>query len=101
MATTSAGVVGRSRGDAIEPSKHKTKRPGDRPGRCTVVPVQSAPVANQAEQHHEQVDEVEVKRQRAHYRLAAAGSAVVVDVVHLLDLLGVPGGQAGKHDDAD
>src|ERR1700690_1360732 len=52
---------------------------------ATLAPV----VAHQAEQHQEQVDEVEVERQRAHHRLAARDRAVVADVVEFLDLLRV------------
>src|SRR6266498_686055 len=61
----------------------------------------SAPIARQAQQHQEQVDEVEIERQRPHHHFAAADGAVVHGVVHLLDLLGIPRGQPGEHDHAD
>src|SRR5829696_7921322 len=48
-----------------------------------------APVADQAQQHHEQVDEVEVERQRAHHGLAAERAVVIHRAVHLLDALGI------------
>src|SRR6266568_5837876 len=47
----------------------------------------STPVAEQAQQHEEQVDEVEIERERAHHRLAAPDGAVVHRVVHFLDAL--------------
>ena len=53
-------------------------------------------IADQAQQHEEQVDEVEIERQRAHHGLAASRVHIVRRVVHLLDLLGVPGGQPGE-----
>src|SRR5262249_43766217 len=53
----------------------------------------SATVAEEAQQEQEQVDEVEIERERAHHRLAAHDSAVLHRVIHLLDPLGVPGGQ--------
>src|SRR5580704_17181858 len=61
----------------------------------------STPVAEQAPQHEEQVDEVGIEPERAHDRLAAGDGAVVVHAVHLLDLLRVPGGEPGEHQDAD
>ena len=38
-----------------------------------------AAVAEQLQQHHEQVDEVEIEPERAHHRLAAGDGAVVAD----------------------
>src|ERR1700722_18563468 len=58
----------------------------------------SAPVAEQPQQHHEQVDEVEIERQRAHHRLAAGDGAVVHRAIHFLDPLRVPAGEAGETD---
>ena len=60
-----------------------------------------APVASQTQQHHEQVDEIEVERQRAHHGLAARGNSVVARVVHPLDPLGIIGGEAREDADAD
>src|ERR1700687_1985661 len=51
----------------------------------------SAAVAEQPQQHHEHVDEVEIERQRAHHCLAARPGAVLLGIEHFLDLLGVPG----------
>ena len=65
------------------------------------VPVRSAAVAEEAQHEQEQVDEVEVERERTHHRLAGRDRAVLVHVIHLLDLLGVPGGQAGEDEDAE
>src|ERR687888_529110 len=56
----------------------------------------SATVAEEAQQEQEQVDEVEVERERAHHSLAADDGAVLHRVIHLFDALGVPGGQARK-----
>ena len=60
-----------------------------------------ASAARQAQHHHEQVDEVEVERQRAHHCLAAGRSGVIAGVVHPLDPLGIVGRQARKDADAD
>src|SRR5215813_14052483 len=54
----------------------------------------SATVAEEAQQEQEQVDEVEIERERAHHRLAADDGAVFHRVIHFLDPLGVPSGQA-------
>ena len=80
----------------------KTKAPRRSPGRFANSALQClAPVAEQAQQHQEQVDEVEVERQRAHDSLAPRDRAVIVGAVHLLDLLRVVGGEAREHDHAD
>jgi CO/xanthine dehydrogenase Mo-binding subunit len=54
----------------------------------------SATIAEEAQQEYEDVDEVEIERKRAHYRFAADDRAVLHRVVHFLDTLRVPGGQA-------
>src|SRR5262249_25239414 len=61
----------------------------------------STPAAEQAQKHHEQVDEVEIERQRAHHGLAARDRPVVHGIVHLLDLLGIVCRETGEHEDAD
>src|SRR5229473_5582845 len=78
-------------------------RPGVRPGRSIAAPTKRsvAAGAEQLHQHHEQVDEVEIEAQRPHDRLLAAGLVIVALVIHLLDLLRVPRGQAGEDDDTD
>jgi len=48
-----------------------------------------APAAGKAQHHHEQVDEVEVKRQRTDHGLAARRSYIVVVAVHRLDSLSI------------
>ena len=58
-------------------------------------------VAEQLQQHQEQVDEVEVEAQGAHDGLLGGNFTRVAFVVHFLDLLGVVGGQAGKHQNTD
>jgi hypothetical protein len=55
-----------------------------------------ASAAHQAQHHHEQVDEVEVERQRAHHGLAAGRSGVIAPVIHPLDPLGIIGREARK-----
>jgi len=74
----------------------KKKAPRTWPGALTFVRARSAPVAHQTQKHQKQVDEVEIEPQGAHDRLTAGNGAVVVYVVHLLDLLCVPGGEASK-----
>src|SRR3974390_1846428 len=72
------------------------KRPGTRPGRLSRSGRwRSASVTHEAQQEQEQVDEVEVERQRTPHRLAADHRAVVVDIVHLLDALRIPSGEDG------
>src|SRR5262249_58015523 len=102
IATTSCAVAGRTVTADIARRKLTKKAPGGEPGaRSRAFACCSAPVAEQAEQHQEQVDEVEVEGQRAHHGLAAGDGAVIHRAVHLLDLLRVPGGEPGEHDDAD
>src|SRR6266487_4581601 len=60
----------------------------------------SAAVAEEAQHEQEQVDEVEIERQRAHDGLAADDGAVLHRVEHLLDLLRVPGGKACEDEHA-
>src|SRR5271165_1361354 len=58
-------------------------------------------VALRTRQHQdrlEHVDEVEVEAQRAVDRLLVDHLVAVAGVIHLLDRLGVPGGQAGEDD---
>ena len=63
--------------------------------------LRSAAVAEQPQQHQEQVDEVEIEPQRAHDRLAAGDGAVVHRAVHLLDVLRVVGGEPDEHEHAN
>src|SRR3974377_720157 len=60
-----------------------------------------APVAQEAQQEQEQVDKIEVERQRPHHRLAANEGTVVRGRVHLLDPLRIPRRQAGEDEAAD
>src|SRR3974377_293183 len=60
-----------------------------------------APVAQEAQQEQEQVDKIEVERQRPHHRLAADEGTAVRGRVHLLDPLRIPRRQAGEDEDAD
>src|SRR3974390_3591478 len=79
---------------APKDSRPKTKRPGISPGAPAIwMMFRSAAVAEQPQQHEEQVDEVEIERQRTHHRLAAGDGAIVHHAVHFLDLLRVVGGQ--------
>ena len=43
-----------------------------------LFPARSASVAEEAQQHQEQVDEVEIEPQRTHHRFAAGDGAVVI-----------------------
>src|SRR5688500_15226158 len=76
----------------------KEKAPAVTPGPCRcgslLEPSRLAAVAEELEQHHEQVDEVEIEPERSHHRLAAGDRAVVARIVRLLDLLRVVGRQA-------
>src|ERR1700694_960029 len=95
IAATSAAAAGRITrfGMRRPPGPPKTTAPRRWPGRLfTRASLPSAPIARQAQQHQEQVDEVEIERKRPHDHFAAADGAVVHRVEHLLDLLGVPGG---------
>ena len=58
-----------------------------------------ASVSQEAKQEQEQVDEVEVKLQRAHHNLAARHGPVLHRAVHFLDALGVPSGHPSKDQD--
>src|SRR5262245_56586294 len=86
----------RSYGPVSDMRRPNARRPGVSPGRrnSNLPCGRSATVAEEAQQEQEQVDEVEIERERAHHRLAAHDGAVFHRVVHLLDPLGVPGGQA-------
>src|ERR1700719_3917650 len=58
-------------------------------------------LAEQLQQHHEKIDEIEVERQRTHHRLLVSDFSAVRLEIHLLDTLGVVGGKADKYQDAD
>src|SRR5690349_18076432 len=76
----------------------KRQRPGG-PGRCAQSKrLDSASVAQESQHEQEEVDEVQVERERAHHRLAADDRAILHRVIHLLDTLRVPGGQARKNE---
>jgi hypothetical protein len=77
------------------------KTPQDEPGALKKSLLRSAAVAEQPQQHQEQVDEVEIEPQRAHDRLAAGDGAVVHRAVHLLDVLRVVGGEPDEHEHAN
>ncbi len=58
-------------------------------------------IAEQAQQHQEQVDEIEVEAKGAHKRLFAHDFAAIAFKIHFLDLLGVIGCEADKDQNAD
>src|SRR5690242_9136449 len=58
-------------------------------------------LAEQAEQHQEQIEEVEIERQRAHYGTLGLETLVHARVEAFLDLLGIPGREAEEDQDAD
>src|ERR1043166_9066543 len=60
-----------------------------------------ATLAHELQHEEEQVQEVEVERERAHDRLLAGDRAVIVRGIHLLDALRVIGSEAGEHQDAN
>src|SRR5260370_32335683 len=102
IAATSAAAAGRikSSGMASPREAPKTTAPRPWPGRLHASLGPSAPIARQAQQHQEQVDEVEIERKRPHDHFAARHRAVAHALEHLLDLWGIPGGEAGEHDHA-
>ena len=53
-------------------------------------------ISKQRQQHQEHVDEVQIEAQCAHDGLAAGDRAVISDIVHLLDALGVVSREAGR-----
>src|SRR5262245_23501567 len=84
------------------PSCRNKKKPGPKPGRSLrSLCWRLTAVAEEAQQEQEQVDEVEIERESAHHGLTAGDGAVIVHVVHLLDLLRVPGGQAREDQHTD
>ena len=58
-------------------------------------------LAGQAQQQLEDVDEVQVERQRAHHRQLLVRLGIMMLGVLLLDRLRVPGRQADEDEDAD
>ena len=56
----------------------------------------SAAIAEEAQHEKEQVDEVEIERQRPHHGLATDDRAVLHRIIHFLDALRVPRGEAGE-----
>ena len=58
-------------------------------------------LAEKLQQHQEQVDEVEIEPQGAHDGLLTGDRAVILNVVHLLDLLRVVCRQASEDEHAD
>src|SRR5690606_33144676 len=92
----------RSASSALSMTEHgqplQCKKPRHR-CRGFVVCVASRLVALRAEelqQEHEHVDEVEIERESAHHRLLASGGNAVAFIVHALDALRVIGGETRK-----
>src|SRR6476659_7347643 len=102
IAVTSPGPAGRISTLLIVHSCRKKKTPQDEPGAFKkACRLRSAAVAEQPQQHQEEVDEVEIEPQRAHDRLAAGHGAVVHRAVYLLDVLRVVGGEPDEHEHAN
>src|SRR6266436_4015003 len=80
----------------------KQRRPGRMTGALANANyvIGSAAIAEEAQHEQEQVDEVEVERQRAHHGLAADNGSVLHRIVHLLDALRVPCGEPGEDEHA-
>src|SRR4051794_15500986 len=81
------------------------KSPGAEAGASILLPCQpSVALAEQLQQQREQVDEVQVERECARNRRTlgnvTALRGIAVDVV-VLQPLGIPGGEAREHHDAD
>ena len=58
-------------------------------------------IAEQVQHHDEQVDEVEIELEGAHDRLLARHRHGIAFRIHVLDVLGVVGGQPDEHQNAD
>src|SRR6478735_8561453 len=83
----------------------KTKAPARWPGLGAFSSLRrSVALSEELQEQREQVDEVQVERQRAGdrraFRHVTAGRGVAVDVL-VLQPLGIPGGEAREHHDAD
>src|ERR1700730_3021387 len=100
MSAMSPGLAARSRMSVMTDAANKTPRPTG-PGRDWCFRLRSAPVADQAQQHQEQVDEVEIELQRTCDGLATGCGAILLRIVHLLDPLRIPGYYAGEDENAD
>src|ERR1700712_4632325 len=83
-------------------SRRKGNKKGD-PKAALMVACSNLLLAasHKLQQEHEQVDEVEVERQRAHDRLAPCNGCVIGFEVHFLDPLRVVGRQARECKNAD
>jgi hypothetical protein len=60
-----------------------------------------AAIAEDAQQHQEQIDEIEIEPQRTHHRLATGNAAIIIDVVHLLDALRIVRREPNEYDHTD
>src|SRR6266404_9934722 len=60
-----------------------------------------APVSVELHQKDKEVEEIKVKRKRAHDRLLAGNCGAVAVQINLLNALRVVGGQSDEHDDAN
>src|SRR5258708_39728200 len=60
-----------------------------------------APVSGELHQKDKEVEEIKVKRKRAHDRLLAGNRGAVAVQINLLNALRVVGGQSDEHDDAN
>src|SRR5580704_13428057 len=65
-----------------------------------LAPEFSTAIAEEAQHEQEQVDEVEIERQCPHHRLAADDGTILLRIVHLLDPLRVPRGEAREDEHA-
>ena len=59
-----------------------------------------APLAAEAQQHQEEIDEIEIERERSHQGLLGQRVTRIAMEIDLLDALRVPGGKTGEDDDA-
>src|SRR5687767_830761 len=91
------------RHSAIKAPRKPTGKPGHKKGGRSrlfrSVPFELFAVSKETQHEQEQVDEVEVERQRTHDRLAAGHFGTVCFVIHLLDLLGIVGGETCEDQD--
>src|SRR5215468_12785892 len=109
MGATSAGLAGRSvgwgMGEALErclgnlpDGRANAKGPAKRGPSMTETAGSLFAIAEQLQQHHEHVDEVEVEVEGTHDGLLGSRRRVAHHrVVVVLDLLGIVGGKTRKH----
>jgi hypothetical protein len=63
--------------------------------------VRLAAITEDAQQHQEQIDDIEIEPERTHHCFASRNGAVIIDVVHLLDALRIVRREPNEYDHTD